>query len=92
MSRNEWYKLIGEIHDNLPDVPSLQCPHCGQKKVDFQYMGDPKTRIGFLVIWCNACLHGIHISRAIAPEQAKMLSFDDKEEFKKRVPDFTQII
>ena len=37
-------------------------------------------------IWCNKCLKGIYISRAVAPVNAKFVSFD--EDLKKIVPNY----
>lgn len=81
-----WLKLAGTIVDNLPTVPPLQCPRCGLPKVDFQYVGDKSTRVGFLCVWCTSCLHGTHISRVKIPPQADILSKDSLEEVKKRIP------
>jgi len=88
-TRTPWLKLAGTIADTLPTVPSLECPKCGLPKIDFQYVGDKITRIGFLCIWCPSCLHGIHISRIRIPQQAELISLDSREEIKKRIPNFT---
>lgn len=72
--------------DNLP-----LCPRCGQQRVDYAYMGDSKSRIGFLVMWCDACRHGVRISRAKAPANVHFMPFSDRNAFAARVPTFTEI-
>lgn len=83
-----WLKLAAKIADTLPTVPALECPSCGLPKIDFQYVGDTTTKIGFLCIWCASCLHGKHISRVKIPPQAEFLSKDSLEEIKNRIPNF----
>ena len=40
-------------------------------------MGDERTRVGYLQVWCNKCLKGIYVSRAVAPQNAKFITFND---------------
>lgn len=89
---NQWLQLMKEITDQLPDPHLLTCPECGNQEIDFQYVGDPTTRIGYLDIWCQSCLHGIHLSRTRIPANATMISFDDSEEaISERIPNFVQV-
>lgn len=83
-----WFKLAAIIADNLPTVPSLDCPKCGQETIDFQYVGDKKVRRGFLCIWCTTCLHGIHLAGVRIPQQATVLSKEPVEAVKSRIPNF----
>ena len=78
--KKEWIKIISKMVDNLDDISQIKCPNCGECKLDYRYIGDEKTRIGFLQMWCNKCLKGIYISRVVAPKKAKFLSFDDELE------------
>jgi hypothetical protein len=85
---NCWLNLAKTLPDNSSNI----CPICQQKTVEFQYVGDPKTRIGYLDIWCSECLKGVHISRVGIPPNVSFLPFDvSGEELSKRIPDFTQI-
>ncbi|QUH28786.1 hypothetical protein [Vallitalea guaymasensis] len=69
------------------------CPNCNSHEVDYQYIGDSKTGIGYLLFWCNKCLKGIHISRVIIPPKAKFISFDiSDEELLRKVPNFEQVL
>ncbi|MFB5678419.1 hypothetical protein ACE3NQ_23475 [Paenibacillus terreus] len=86
----DWIKLSAVIAD-VQDTTNIECPNCHQFDVDYQYVGDIQSRTGFLDIWCNACLHGIHLSRTKAPEKASIIPFDAVEEYTKKVPKFTPI-
>jgi len=83
-----WFKLAATIADNLPTVPSLECPKCGHDTVDFQYVGDSTVMRGFLCIWCTSCLCGIHISGVRFPQQASILPKNPVEAVKNRIPNF----
>ena len=87
---NNWIDLVKQITDEKRESKNgLVCPKCGNDSIDYQYVGDTATRIGVLAIWCNACLHGIHITRAKAPTNASILPFNtSKEMLAKRIPKF----
>ncbi|WPC42726.1 hypothetical protein [Clostridium sp. JS66] len=89
---NEWLKLVKAIADKSPNTDNLTCPKCGDRGIDFQYVGDETTRVGYLDIWCKSCLHGIHISRTKVPASANLISFDEPAEVvSSRIPNFIQI-
>lgn len=73
--REEWYKLIGKLNH----VEKLKCPNCEIKNIDYLYIGDEKTKIGYLHIWCNGCKKGIYISRVKIPEYLKFVSFEESK-------------
>lgn len=89
---NLWLELVKEIAKKTQDKKNnLVCPKCGNNSVDYQYIGDPVTRIGHLYIWCKICLIGVHMSRVSVPENASMLPLDiSKEVLTERIPDFKQ--
>ena len=87
----EWLRLTTMITTDSRENHNLICPKCQKNMIDYQYVGDLRSREGFLDLWCNSCLHGIHLSRTKAPANVSMLSFDDVDEYKKKVPIFTQI-
>jgi hypothetical protein len=39
--------------------PSL-CPECGERSIQYIFVGDLETRVGYLAIWCTACNQGLH--------------------------------
>lgn len=55
------------------------------------YIGDKKTRVGYLQIWCSESLKGIYVSRAVAPTNDQFATFDD--DIKDKIPkyDFVEI-
>ena len=48
---------------------------------------------GYLQLWCNACKHGIYISQALIPENAKMVEIRDKSiDFNILIPDYIRVV
>lgn len=89
---SQWLSIATEINHSLPDVPVLYCPNCHQQQVDFQFVGDLQTRIGYMAIWCPFCLYGIHLSRVRIPDEIQAIDFDIPiEEISKRIPNFTHV-
>lgn len=89
---NKWLYLTIDIYKNLPNESILICPNCHQSGVDFQFIGDLQKKIGFMVIWCPFCLHGIHLSRVCIPDKAQALPFDTSiEEISKRIPNLIHV-
>ena len=75
--REKWMKMLPQLMDNFDAVNQIKCPSCGEcGGIDYLYIGGSDTRIGYFQVWCNKCLKGIHISRAIAPLNAKFVTFD----------------
>lgn len=88
----EWISITTIIYNTLPNVPVLTCPNCHELGVDFQFIGDLQTRIGFMVMWCPFCLHGIHLSRVCIPQKAQALDDDTSvEEISKSIPNFIPV-
>ena len=75
MMNKKWLSLI----DDLSHADKLICPNCGQKQVDYIYVGDDTSKIGYLQIWCKACRKGIYISRVRIPPNVKFVSFEDSK-------------
>lgn len=87
----KWLKIAIKIAAANDKIDKAVCPTCGENSVDYLYVGNPLERIGYLQVWCNSCKHGIYVSRAIIPQNVKMLSFEDEEKIKKAVCHFTII-
>ncbi len=58
---------------------SVHCPECGDHAIDYEFVGDLETRMGYCLVWCNSCLVGINISRTKVPNDAEMISFEQVE-------------
>ncbi|MFI2430377.1 hypothetical protein [Streptomyces sp. NPDC018693] len=65
------------------------CPDCGQDRLQVRYIVHPDSRVGYVLLWCGACLHGISVSRVRAPEGMPTWSIDDPASVD-GVPDFTR--
>jgi len=74
--KKEWSRIIAQITKNFNNDYQIKCPVCGKYGIDYIYVGDGNTRVGFIQIWCNKCLKGIYVSRAAAPPNAKFVTFD----------------
>ena len=81
----DWLNLVSKLAEHLDEV---FCPNCGKHMINYLYIGDEKTRMGYLQIWCESCLTGIYVSRVKAPEEAKMIFFDQVEERDSIIPDY----
>ena len=84
--KEEWIKIVPQIIEDLDKISQIRCPNCGKCGIDYMYTGDGNTRIGFLQIWCNKCLKGTYVSRAVAPLNAKFATFET--DLKSMVPRF----
>jgi hypothetical protein len=84
----DWLKIISKFDGK----EELTCPDCRAMSINYQFVGDCKTMIGHLYLWCNSCLHGIHISRVIIPNGVEVLPFDVSEKIlSKKVPKYKLI-
>lgn len=73
------------------EATEIPCPHCHEKSIDYLYIGDEKTRIGYLQVWCNNCLNGIYISRVGIPEGVKMISFQENVDLDNIIPRYHKL-
>ena len=49
------------------------CPCCGSSDTDHGFvLIKARTREGHGSVWCNECKRGVHISRMIVPDKAKL--------------------
>ena len=75
--RKEWIDIIPQIANDFDNIHQIKCPNCGKNEMEYIYIGDKKTKIGYLQIWCNECLKGIYVSRIVAPPNARFVTYDD---------------
>lgn len=73
--RDKWLKLIRE----LDHINACICPNCGKSSIDYLYVGDETTRIGYLLIWCKECTKGIYVSRVSCPQNLKYITFEEAD-------------
>jgi hypothetical protein len=88
-----WLSAFLKVSAAAPDPVKVACPSCGRGQVRVAYAGDPETRIGYSIIWCDACLKGIYLSRVGILEGVAMFTFESSdEEFAATVPNDVQFI
>ncbi|MBP3505426.1 MAG: hypothetical protein J6K43_03380 [Lachnospiraceae bacterium] len=89
---NDWIKIIVKLVKKNYLTENIICPECGQKSINYVYVGNPISHIGYLPIWCTNCNKGIQISRVEIPKGVKMIEFDNWDEINKNIPNFEHII
>ncbi|XBX03637.1 hypothetical protein QMP26_24210 [Enterocloster clostridioformis] len=89
---NDWLKLLKKLSKNNYSTKGFICPECGRENIEYIYVGNPTTRIGYLPIWCTNCNRGIQISRVEIPKDAIMIEFGDLESIKNTIPNFKQVV
>lgn len=75
--KEDWIKLIPQIVGDLDNIVQVKCPCCEKQGIEYVYIGDEETRVGYLQIWCSECLKGIYVSRVVAPDKARFVTFED---------------
>ncbi len=54
---------VTAINGYFDTANQMKCPSYGEcGGIDYLYIGDRDTRIGYFQLWCNKCLKGVHIS------------------------------
>jgi len=87
----DWIQLFKKLPDNNYSTIEFICPECGEKAIDYLYVGDENIGIGYLPIWCNKCKQGIQLSRVGIPEGAKKISINDTDSIRENIPNFSQV-
>lgn len=85
--RAVWLRALGLVGGRRGEVGPVPCPDCGQDRLEVRYLVTPEDRLGYVLLWCGACLRGISVSRVRAPEGAPSRSVDDPASLED-VPDF----
>jgi hypothetical protein len=74
-----WMDAFSRVHEAAPADVAVGCPSCGKGKVRVSYTGDPESRIGYAIAWCDVCLRGIYLSRVRIPDGVDMLTFESTD-------------
>ncbi len=90
---NSLFKKWLELGRSINQKQKVACPTCGKLAIQFQYVGDPVTKIGYLDIWCGECLRGIHVSRVQIPGDTPMLDISTtSNEVASHIPNYKQVV
>ncbi|MBP3351083.1 MAG: hypothetical protein J6L65_01615 [Lachnospiraceae bacterium] len=87
----DWLDLLKKLPNENYSSETFICPECGQRSVEYTYVGNSITHIGYLPVWCKTCNKGIQIIRAIIPDGVKIIELGNLEEIKEAIPDYKQI-
>ncbi len=74
-----------QIARALPAATSVACPSHGDGRVHVVYTGDPDSRIGYAIAWCDACHEGVSLDRLHVPAGVEMLPFGASGEERAKV-------
>lgn len=88
--RAAWLKALAEARFGSGDKVCGACPRCGHEQVRARYIVDPASRVGYVLMWCDACLHGISVSRVRAPQVAPVWPLQAPESTR-GVPEFHRV-
>lgn len=86
--RRAWLTVLARTAD-AGRTTGFACPDCGRAHLEARYVVDPASRMGYVLLWCGACLHGITVSRVRAPEAATVWPVNDARSLAD-VPQFTR--
>lgn len=87
----DWIQLLKKLIRDDYQTNNLICPECGEKSINYMYVGDNQTNVGYLPIWCENCNKGIRISRVIVPEGVKRIDISDMSIIGEKIPDYQEI-
>ncbi len=92
MSYEKWLDVVKKLQSNETGEP-IYSPECPEEKVCYRYIGDPATRYGYLVAWCNSTKKGINVSRLKIPDGVEFVSMDlPEDEVNKGIPDDIEFV
>jgi hypothetical protein len=69
-SFEDWLETFDEVYRAMPGGGSVACPNCGHRELRLVFTVRPGSDVGYAAFWCDNCLEGIHISRAVVPAGA----------------------
>lgn len=88
---HDWLRMSAKLVTNDDSTRSAICPECGERSIKFVYVGDRKSSVGYLPVWCESCNKGIQISRVGIPQGVRMIDGKDLESIKKEIPNFIHV-
>ena len=91
-TRDDWLDVYEKVYDAIPRDIHLACPHCGHRTLRIVFTGDLDRDVGYGAFWCDTCLLGISISRAIIPDGAIVRDIHlPRDERRPSIPNFTLV-
>lgn len=78
-NRAAWLKALSRLNVGADKEAAEPCPNCGRNQIRTRYIANPESRVGYALIWCDACLHGVSVSRVRAPDGAPIWPIEDPD-------------
>ncbi|MCO5998656.1 hypothetical protein [Actinoallomurus rhizosphaericola] len=75
--RATWLRTLAKVRAGPGDAVTGSCPNCACDRLHARYIADRESRLGYTLLWCDACLQGISVSRAKAPEDMPIWPLED---------------
>jgi hypothetical protein len=74
----DWLDRTDVAFEDPSSVPTLDCPRCGHKRLQFRIViyNEDRTE-GHGVMWCENCLHGIALGPCTTPAGAVVVAGAD---------------
>jgi hypothetical protein len=89
---DDWMDVYEDVYAAFPADAGVACPNCGHHALRLVYTGNLDRDIGYGAFWCDDCLHGVGICRAVIPDGAIVRDIKlPREERVPRIPDFTLV-
>ncbi|MGC1210867.1 MAG: hypothetical protein WA890_06300 [Micromonospora sp.] len=86
---DEWLSVFDQVYRNLPDDPASPCPNCRHQMLRIVFTNPADGDVGYAALWCEACLEGTHICRAVVPPGVTARRTDAPEEERLcRIPNY----
>lgn len=76
-NRTAWLKALSRLNISAERGAEEPCPNCGRIQLRNRYIVNPESRLGYVLVWCEACLHGVSVSRVRAPDGAPIWPMED---------------
>jgi hypothetical protein len=67
---DQWFDLFDDACDMAPGAIDIACPNCGRRCLNVVFTARPDSDVGYAAFWCDNCLQGIGVSRALIPGDA----------------------
>ncbi|GAA1638319.1 hypothetical protein [Actinoplanes couchii] len=89
MTFEQWLDVYEVAYRSAGEPFDIACPECGHLRLRLVYTAKPGADVGYGTFWCEHCLTGIGISRAVIPGWAVVRDGSlPAAERTPRIPDF----
>ncbi len=91
-AKREWYDAYSAVCAMVPADAHTPCPNCGTDALRLVFFNGRGNPVGAAWFWCDGCLYGLRLCRALIPAGAEVIPFGPAlEERISGMPEFTDI-